>query len=101
MRDDLRAWMEELPGEDLARYLVGGFTVGDLPFTPSGMFGSYLRQHGYVLPPLPNFIFTRDNSAWVYSGVSLNPMHFAARRPETLLIAAVYRFHPTFAGRVR
>lgn len=101
MRDDLRAWMEELPGEELARYLVGGFTVDDLPFTPSGMFGSYLGQHGFVLPPLPNFIFTRDNSAWVYGGVSLNPMHFAARRPETLLMAAVYRFHPTFTDRVR
>ncbi len=101
MRGDLRAWMEALPGTDLARFLVGGITVDNLPFTPSGMFGSYLGPHGFVLPPLPNFIFTRDNSAWVYGGVSLNPMHFAARRPETLLIAAVYRFHPTFAGRVR
>ncbi|MDF1709997.1 MAG: arginine deiminase [Paracoccaceae bacterium] len=101
MRDDLRAWMEGLPGTELARLLVGGIRVDDLPFTPSGMFGSYLGPHGFVLPPLPNFIFTRDNSAWVYGGVSLNPMHFAARRPETLLIAAVYRFHPTFAGRVR
>jgi len=101
MRDDLRGWMEALPGTDLARFLVGGITVDNLPFTPSGMFGSYLGPHGFVLPPLPNFIFTRDNSAWVYGGVSLNPMHFAARRPETLLMAAVYRFHPTFADRVR
>ncbi len=101
MRDDLRAWMEGLPGTELARLLVGGIRVDDLPFTPSGMFGSYLGPHGFVLPPLPNFIFTRDNSAWVYGGVSLNPMHFAARRPETLLMAAVYRFYPTFADRVR
>lgn len=101
MRDDLRGWMESLPGTELARLLVGGIRVDDLPFTPSGMFGSYLGPHGFVLPPLPNFIFTRDNSAWVYGGVSLNPMHFAARRPETLLMAAVYRFHPKFAGQVR
>lgn len=101
MRDDLRAWMEGLRGTELARLLVGGIRVDDLPFTPSGMFGSYLGPHGFVLPPLPNFIFTRDNSAWVYGGVSLNPMHFAARRPETLLMAAVYRFYPTFADRVR
>jgi arginine deiminase len=101
MGDDLRAWMEELPGADLAQFLVGGITVNDLPFTPSGMFGSYLGHDGFVLPPLPNFIFPRDNSAWVYGGVTLNPMHFEARRPETLLLAAVYRFHPTFAGKVR
>ena len=97
MRDDLRAWMEALPGVELARFLVGGITVDDLPFTPSGMFGSYLGLNGFVLPPLPNFIFTRDNSAWVYGGVSLNPMYWPARRPETLLMAAVYRFHPKFA----
>ena len=98
MRDELRAWMEALPGVELARFLVGGITVDDLPFTPSGMFGSYLGLNGFVLPPLPNFIFTRDNSAWVYGGVSLNPMYWPARRPETLLMAAVYRFHPEFAG---
>ena len=33
MRDDLRAWMEALPGVELARFLVGGITVDDLPFT--------------------------------------------------------------------
>jgi len=101
MREELRVWMEELPGVELARFLVGGIKVDDLHFTPSGMFGIYLGQHGFILPPLPNFIFTRDNSAWVYGGVSLNPMHFAARRPETLLLAVVYRFHPTFAGKAR
>ena len=84
-----------------ARFLVGGIKANYLPFTPSGMFDSYLGRNGFVLSPLPNFIFTRDNSAWVYGGVSLNPMHFAARRPETLLLAAVYRFHPTFAGKAR
>ncbi|MGR3600927.1 MAG: arginine deiminase family protein, partial [Heliomarina sp.] len=52
MRDDLRAWMEGLPGTELARLLVGGIRVDDLPFTPSGMFGSYLGPHGFVLPPL-------------------------------------------------
>ena len=101
MRNDLRTWMGAMPGTDLAQFLVGGIRVDDLPFTPSGMFGSYLGLNGFVLPPLPNFIFTRDNSAWVYGGVSLNPMHFTARRPETLLMAAVYRFHPAFAGKTR
>ena len=63
------------------------------------MFGSYLGYHGFILPPLPNFLFTRDNSAWIYGGVTLNPMYWQARRPETLLTAAIYRFHPIFAGR--
>lgn len=101
MLDELLAWMHELPGAKLAEYLIGGLEVGDLPFKPSGLFGSYLGPHGFVLPPLPNFLFTRDNSAWVYGGVTLNPMYWAARKPETLLTAAVYRFHPKFAGKAQ
>ncbi|AJE48450.1 arginine deiminase [Celeribacter indicus] len=101
MRKDLRAWMDELPGATLAEYLLGGLTVEDLPFRPAGLFGSYLGYHGFILPPLPNALFTRDNSAWIHDGVVVNPMHWSARRPETLLNTAIYRFHPKFAGRVR
>jgi arginine deiminase len=100
MLAELRAWMDELPGAELADFLIGGLTVGDLPFKPAGMFGSYLGRLGFVLPPLPNTLFTRDNSSWIYSGVTFNPMYWQARRPETLLTAAIYRFHPKFAGRV-
>lgn len=100
MLDELRGWMEGLPGEKLATYLIGGLTGADLPFEPTGMFGSYLGRHGFILPPLPNFLFTRDNSAWIYGGVTLNPMYWQARRPETLLTAAIYRHHPKFAGKV-
>jgi arginine deiminase len=101
MLDELRAWMNGLPGAKLAEHLIGGLEVGDLPFEPSGLFGSYLGPHGFILPPLPNFLFTRDNSAWIYGGVSLNPMFWPARKPETLLTAAVYRFHPEFAGKAQ
>ncbi len=99
MLDELLAWMHELPGTKLAEYLIGGLEVGDLPFEPTGLFGSYLGPLGLILPPLPNFLFTRDNSAWIYGGVSLNPMFWPARKPETLLTAAVYRYHPKFAGK--
>lgn len=97
MLDELKAWMREMPAADLARYLIGGLAVQDLPFKPQGMFGPYMGADGFILPPLPNMLFTRDTSAWIYGGVTLNPMHWPARRQETLLTAAVYRHHPTFA----
>ncbi len=100
MRHELRQWMNELPGDKLSEYLIGGLTVADVPFDTQSMFGSYLGHHGFILPPLPNFLFTRDNSAWVYGGVTLNPMYWQARRPETLLTTAIYKFHPKFAGQV-
>jgi len=98
MLDDLRDWMREMPARDLARLLIGGVAVHDLPFRPAGMFGNYLGADGFVLPPLPNMLFTRDTSCWIYGGVTLNPMHWPARRQETLLIAAIYRFHPRFTA---
>lgn len=100
MRRELREWMDDLSGEDLSKWLIGGLTVADVPFDTKSMFGSYLGHHGFILPPLPNFLFTRDNSAWIYGGVSLNPMYWQARRPETLLTAAIYGFHSKFAGQV-
>ena len=58
--------------------------------------GPALRPTDFVLPPLPNQLFTRDTSAWLYGGVSLNPMFWPARQLETLNVEAVYRFHPRF-----
>lgn len=96
MLDELRSWMDEMPAQDLAVHLIGGITVADLPFNPSGMFGSYLGSSGFVIPPIPNTQFTRDNSCWIYGGVTVNPMHWPARRAETLLVTAIYKLHPAF-----
>ena len=98
MLDELRGWLSEIAPSQLAEFLIGGIAVHDLPFTPGGMFGPYLGADGFVIPPLPNTIFTRDTSCWIYGGVTLNPMHWPARRQETLLAAALYRYHPVFAN---
>ena len=51
-----------------------------------------------LLPPLPNFLFQRDPSCWIFGGVTINPMTKPARVPETMIMEAVYRFHPMFAA---
>lgn len=93
--------MDELLATQLAEYLIGGLEVGDLPFNPVSLFGNHSGRYGFVLPPLPNFLFTHDNSAWIYGGVARNPMYWTARKPETLLTVGVYKFHPAFAGKVK
>ena len=56
-----------------------------------------LDDPGYfVLPPVPNSLFTRDSSCWIFNGVSVNPMYWPARRRESLNLLAIYRFHPMF-----
>lgn len=99
MVEELKSWLAGLPTNELAEFLTGGITVRDLPFKPHGMFGLYLGANGFIAPPLPNLMFTRDTSAWIYGGVTLNPMHWQARRQETLLTSAVYKFHPRFKDR--
>lgn len=50
------------------------------------------------MPPLPNTLYTRDTTCWLYGGVTLNPLYWSARRDETLLMKAIYAFHPDFRG---
>jgi arginine deiminase len=95
---DVREWFDSLPERELARYLIGGVIPEDLPFSPQGLVGASFQPTTFVLPPLPNQIFVRDTSAWMYGGVSINPMAFPARRREILHLEAVYRHHPVFAS---
>jgi arginine deiminase len=94
--EPLREWLEEMPAEELATRLTGGITVLELPDEMRSTIGKALHPTDFVLPPLPNQLFTRDTSAWLYGGVSLNPMFWPARQLETLNIEAIYRFHPRF-----
>jgi arginine deiminase len=96
LANDLRNWLAGLPAGVMADFLIGGISTADVPFKTQGMFGDYLGSDGFITAPLPNMIFTRDTTTWIYGGVTLNPMHWPARRQETLLTAAVYRFHPRF-----
>jgi len=96
--DEMRGWLDEMPAVELARFLVGGVARAELPFKPAGLAGRTMVPQDFVLPPLPNQLFTRDSSCWIYSGVTVNAMYWPARRPEALNLAAIYKFHPRFAG---
>jgi arginine deiminase len=79
--------------------------VVDLPdeYCTSGYLSLVREAHGvheYLLPPLPNTLYTRDTTCWIYGGVTLNPLYWPVRREETLLTTAIYKFHPDFAGKV-
>jgi len=103
LANEVRAWMESLEPRRQAEYLIGGVVAEDIPDTDESnalkMYRQYLGYSGFVLPPLPNTLFTRDTTCWIYGGVSLNPMYWPARRQETLLTTAIYRFHPDFANK--
>jgi arginine deiminase len=103
MVDEVRSVLDGMPPETLARHLIGGLTIAE-----SGLDLGKVRSRSviaaavdddgiFVLPPLPNSLFTRDSSCWIYGGVSINPMFWPARRLEAYNVAAIYRYHPMFA----
>jgi arginine deiminase len=93
---EMTHWMRGMPADELATRLTGGVMVQELPKDIVNAIGRAMRPTDFVLPPLPNQLFTRDTSAWIYGGVSLNHMYWPARQHESLNVEAVYRFHPRF-----
>ena len=95
----MRPWLDEMPSTQLAEHLIGGIAIAELP--DNNMKSMMVEAFGatdFVLPPVPNTLFQRDPSCWIYNGVTCNPMYWPARKPETLLQRAIYKFHPIFAG---
>ena len=89
-------WGREASPAEVADFMIGGVTKSDLT-EGEGLTYDSSAQTDMLLPPLPNFIFQRDPSCWIYDGVTLNPMTKPARRPETVFMQAIYRWHPMFA----
>jgi arginine deiminase len=88
-------WGGSASPREVADFLIGGITKRDLA-KGEGLTYESSELHDMLLPPLPNFLFQRDPSCWIYDGVTLNPMAKPARRPETILMEAIYRWHPIF-----
>jgi arginine deiminase len=96
LSQELYGWLDEMDAATLATYLIGGLTFRELPHDFRAMEILVSHPSDFVLQPLPNQLFTRDTSCWIYNGVTLNPMYWPARRQETLNIATIYKFHPAF-----
>jgi arginine deiminase len=96
----VRPWLDAMPAQKLAEHLIGGIAIEDLPKSESSaLLLEVLGGTSFLIPPIPNTLFQRDPSCWIYGGVTCNPMFWPARKPESLLQRAVYKFHPDFRGR--
>ncbi|MCA1438656.1 arginine deiminase [Ensifer sp. IC4062] len=102
--DEIRSYLEGLSDRELAETLIGGLSTYEFPETLGGEMLELIRDAAgvaeYLLPPLPNTLYTRDTTCWIYGGVTLNPLYWPARHEETILATAIYKFHPDFAGKV-
>jgi arginine deiminase len=102
--EEIRGYLDGLSHRELAETLIGGLSTAEFPETHGGDTLKLVREAAgvteYLLPPLPNTLYTRDTTCWIYGGVTLNPLYWPARHEETILMAAIYKYHPDFAGKV-
>jgi arginine deiminase len=105
--DEVRDFMWKVKPDVLAKHLVGGLTVGEMEamgfdlakYRKISLGAAAVDDPGYfILPPVPNTLFQRDPSCWIYNGLTVNPMFWPARRREALNMMTIYRFHPMFQG---
>ena len=100
--DGTRAYLESLQPQQLAEFLIGGLATNDLPEDFRSGYISLAREstgaREYLMPPLPNTLYTRDTTCWLYGGLTMNPLYWPARKDETLIYKAIYQFHPDFVG---
>jgi arginine deiminase len=100
--NETRSFLDSLSANHLAEFMIGGLSTNDLLNRRRGdkeeleLVGRATGLREYLLPPLPNTLYTRDTTSWIYNGVTLNPLYWQARREETLLTTAIYKFHPDF-----
>ena len=92
-----REWVSSAEPAVVAEFLIGGIIKADVT-EDAGLAWEAADPTSMLLPPLPNFLFQRDPSCWIFGGVTINPMTKPARVPETMIMEAVYKFHPMFAA---
>ncbi len=100
--DPTRSYLETLSSRELAEFLIGGLATNDLPEDFRSPYVTLAREslgaREYLMRPLPNTLYTRDTTCWLYGGLTMNPLYWPARHDETLLYKAIYAFHPDYVG---
>lgn len=100
--NETRDFLDRLASRTLAEVLIGGLSTTELAkegYANNEELKLIREAVGiteYLLPPLPNTLYTRDTTCWIYGGVTLNPLYWPARHEETILTTAIYKFHPDF-----
>ena len=58
-----------------------------------------VNDYPFYLDPMPNLYFTRDPAAAIGQGLTINKMHWPARRRESLFMRYIIDHHPRFVGK--
>ena len=98
LRAGVARYLADQDERRLADLLMAGLAHEEMKPGPGGLVYEMMDRHDFVIDPLPNLLFTRDSAVWVRDRVAVTSLAMPARRRETTLTHAIYRYHPRFAG---
>jgi len=98
----LAEYLLSMEPRQMVRKLMAGVRKDEISLPPEQqqlhtMFAH--EQYPFYLDPMPNLYFTRDPAAAIGQGLTINKMHWPARRRESLFMRYIIDFHPRFAGK--
>ncbi|MCO8294158.1 arginine deiminase [Tetragenococcus halophilus] len=78
---------------------VAGIQKVEMPeYQIEGLADMIESAYPFIIDPMPNLYFTRDNFATMGNGVSLNHMYSVTRQREAIYGQYIFEYHPRFAG---
>jgi arginine deiminase len=87
----LKDYLLSLNETELAAQLIEGVLMHKKSLS------NFLNKERFAMPPLHNFFFTRDSAISVFDQVFIGKMASAVRLRETIIMEAIFDFHPAFS----
>ena len=100
--DTLTHYLESLDVPAMINKVMAGVRKDELAMPPEHQQQLHTMvensPYPFYLDPMPNLYFTRDPAAAIGNGLTINRMHWRARRRESLFMQYIIEHHPRFAG---
>ena len=98
----LAEYLLSMEPRQMVRKLMAGVRKDEISLPPEQQQLHTMVEHEqypFYLDPMPNLYFTRDPAAAIGQGLTINKMHWPARRRESLFMRYIIDHHPRFAGK--
>ncbi|MBQ6484685.1 MAG: arginine deiminase [Carnobacterium sp.] len=96
----LREYLLSMETFPMVTKIMAGVRTRDIDVTTSNLVDISNKEHyPFFMDPMPNLYFTRDPAASLGNGLTINSMHYTARRRESMFMEIIIQYHPRFANK--
>ena len=97
----LREWLYQRTPEQLADDVIHGVAcsvdeLGNSPWAQT-LLQNCPHKYEFIVPPLPNLMFTRDAFSMIEKNVFIWQMAKLARQNEPLIFRVIFQYHPALS----